>query len=298
MSGDAKEAGADAAFLAERPRLVAIAYRLLGERAAAEDVAQEAWLRWRDADHEQIRKPAAWLRSVATRIAIDALRSAHRRRETYVGPWLPEPLLTETAPPAEDAFILARECELALLWAMERLAPEERAAFILRDAFDAPIPEIAEALGKSEDACRQMISRARRRVRSSAPRFDAPAEQTTDLLARFAAAAAAGDAAEAISLLAPNVVAISDGGGKARAALRVLKGAAEVAQVTLSIAAKRSGAASASAVKLVQANARPALAVLEGGEADMVMTLAPDASGRVAWIYIMRNPSKLPATAP
>ena len=151
-----------------------------------------------------------------------------------------------------------------------------------------------ETLGKTEAACRQLVSRARKRVRSAAPRFDAPPEETADLLARFAAAAASGDQQAVLRLLAPEAVAVSDGGGKARAALRVLYGAAEIALVMTSISVKQARRDPSPVVRLVIANGAPALAVMDGGEDDMLLTILPDHEGRVGWIYIMRNPEKLP----
>lgn len=280
-------------FERERPALVSLAYRMLGERADAEDVVQEAWLRWSDADHAAIRDPGAWLRRTTARIAIDVLRSARRRREIYVGPWLPEPLVeTETAGP-EEAYALAKDCELALLWAMERLKPAERAAFILREAFDVEYADIAETLGKSEAACRQLVSRAARRVREDAPRFEAPEDETADLLRRFTEAARRGDEAAVRALLAPDVVAISDGGGKARAALRPLAGPAEVTQVLMRIIEKiGTGVAR---LRQARVNGSPAATILDGGPDDMITVIAPDENGLIRWIYVMRNPDKLPS---
>jgi len=280
-------------FEAQRPALMALAYRMLGERPAAEDVLQEAWLRWERTDRASVRSPAAWLRSTAMRIAIDGLRSARVRREVYVGPWLPEPLIDGDARGPEDAYILAQECELALLWAMERLAPEERAAFILREAFDADYSDIAATLGKSETACRKLVSRAGKRVHEAGPRFEASDDETADLLARFAMAVTAQDMPAVMSLLAPDAVAYTDGGGKVRAALRPLIGADEVAHVLMSVVAKSEGVG---ATNLTRANGTIALALLEGGSSDMLTVIAPDEKGQIAWIYVMRNPDKLPAT--
>ena len=154
-------------FEAQRPALMALCYRMLGERAAAEDAVQETWLRWSAADQGAVRVPAAWLRTAATRIAIDALRRAQARREHYVGPWLPEPILSAEDGTVETRYAQAQECELALLWLMEVLRPAERAAFILREAFDAPYAEISRTLGRSEAACRQLVSRAHRHIENS-----------------------------------------------------------------------------------------------------------------------------------
>ncbi len=277
-------------FEAERPRLIGLAYRMLGERAGAEDVVQEVWLRWSRAA-QKVGNPAGWLRQVTVRLAVDALRSARHRRETYVGPWLPEPLVSEMDErDGAENLALAQDCHLALMWAMERLTPEERAAFLMRRVFDAEYAEIAAVLGKNEPACRQLVSRAASRLREVRPRFTPDPEATRDMLLRFAQAAMAQDHAAVLAMLAPDVVAISDGGGKARAALRPLHGAEEVAQVILAVAAKRGD----SSPRMVLANGAPALAILEGREEDVVYSLTTDERGRIDWIYIMRNPEKLP----
>lgn len=279
-------------FEQERPRLTALAYRMLGERAAAEDIVQDAWLKWDGAQHNEIETPAAWLTTVTTRLAIDALRSARARRETYVGPWLPEALI-ETEAQEETALAKLERRDgvnLALLWAMERLAPEERAAYLLHDVFDTDYADIAATLDKTEDACRQLVSRARKRVQQDSPRFDVSPEEVSDLLERFMTATVSLDKSEILSLLSPDAVALSDGGGRASAALRPLIGAAEIAQVWLAVAARRDGG---DPPKRVVANGLPALAILGQGESDMIVTVMPGADGRIGWIYILRNPEKL-----
>ncbi len=277
-------------FEAERKSLTALAYRMLGERAEAEDVVQETWLRWARSDRSAIRDAPAWLRRTAARIAIDVLRSARKRREVYVGPWLPEPLIETDNRAPEAAFELAQECELALLWAMERLTETERAAFILREVFDADYASIAETLGKTEAACRQLVSRAGRRVRENAPRFKAPADEAADLLTRFLQAASARDHKAVMALLSPDVIAVSDGGGKATAALRTLNGPEEVTQVVLRVAERRG---TDSILRPGRANGSPAAMILDGGPDDVLTVIAPDEQGRIAWIYVMRNPDKL-----
>lgn len=278
-------------FEAERQQLTSLCYRMLGDRAGAEDAVQDTWLRWMQADHANVRKPSAWLRQAATNIAIDALRSARARRETYVGPWLPEPLLqTETGP--EDDFVLAQECELALLWAMERLGEEERAAFILREAFDAGYDEISQSLGKTEAACRQMVSRAHKRLQENGPRFDARPDEVSDLIARFAAATMAEDFETALSLFSENAIAISDGGRKARAARRVLVGPDDIVQVLMAVW-RRTGQQDGWSIEPCTANHTPAIIRRVEAQIDFVLTLAPDENGKIAWLYVMRNPDKL-----
>ena len=279
-----------AVFEAERPNLISIAYRMLGEKAAAEDIVQEAWILWAENGGEHLRSPQAWLRTVTTRLAIDALRSARARRERYVGPWLPEPLIEGSAPSPEDIFAKARECELALLWAMERLSEEERAAFILREVFDAGYDELATVLGKSEAACRKLVSRAKQNIREARPRFVAEEPAHLDAVSRFVQACSSGDHQTVLSLLAPDVRAVSDGGGKRRAALRVLSGQVEVAQVLLTLAAKLEFMPPP---KPVRVNGRTGFAILNGSEDDMLYSVSFDESGRISWIYMMRNPDKL-----
>jgi RNA polymerase sigma-70 factor (ECF subfamily) len=279
---------------AERQNLISLAYRMLGERAAAEDVVQEAWIRWSKSGGDQIECPGAWLHRVTSRIAIDVLRSAKQRRETYVGPWLPEALFAGETNSGIDDFELAQECELALLWAMERLTPEERAAFILRQAFDAEYTELAAVLSRTEAACRQLVSRARQKVKSARPKYDPDPQETAEMLAQFAQATVAQDHATVLSLLAPDVTAISDGGGKVRAAFRPLVGDSEVAQVFLSIVAKQ---AQTTLPRLVRANGLPALAILDGSQSDMVFTVTVNDDGLIDWIYLLRNPEKLASIA-
>lgn len=280
-------------FEAERDRLISLAYRMLGERSGAEDVVQNAWLRWASSARDTIREPAAWLTTVTTRLAIDALTSARARRETYVGVWLPEPWRdtgTDPAPTPEDRLIEQQSVELALLWAMERLAPKERAAYILREAFDCSFDEIAETLETSPANARQLVSRARARIADNDIRFDVEAQEVADLLERFMGAAATTNPAEVIALLSPDAIALSDGGGKARAALRPLRGPEEITHVFLSIAEKNGALPG---VEMGVLNGQPALLVLNGDEQDMAITVRPNASGAIGWIYIMRNPDKL-----
>ena len=280
-------------FERERGRLTSLAYRMLGDRAAAEDVVQNAWLRWSKTDHETIQTPAAWLTTVTTRLAIDSLRSARHNREVYVGVWLPEPILSDPkAGPEtpEEILGVAETVELALLWAMERLNPEERAAFILREAFDTDYSDIAQTLGKSEVACRQTVARARKRVHEESPKFNAPTKEVSDLLFRFVSAIHAQNKEEVLALLSPTALAFSDGGGKVRAALRPLVGPDDIVQVLMAVMAKSD---SAQTLQHVLANGQPAFALLQGTEADLIVTITPDETGKVGWVYIMRNPDKL-----
>lgn len=278
-------------FEQQRPRLLSLAYRMLGEVQAAEDIVQESWLRWAGAPANSILSPTAWLTQVVTRLAIDQLRCAQQRREVYIGPWLPEPIIDEEAGCPSHLTTLAQECELALLWSLERLAVEERAAFVLSQVFETPYADIARTLDKSEPACRQLVSRARQRVRDASPRFDTTAEQLERALLSFAAAAASGDKEEVLRLLAPDVLGLTDGGGVVSAARIPLEGAERVAQVFTHIARKR--AAAAGALELLSVNGQPALAQLAGDEDDMIFTLRLDQYGKICWLYTLRNPRKL-----
>lgn len=281
-------------FEAERSGLIALCYRMLGERAGAEDAVQETWLKWAAADVAQIQSPKAWLRRVATNVALDALRAAHRKREFYVGPWLPEPLLAEAVEERIPQFELAQECELALLWAMERLNPRERAAFILREAFDATYGEIAKTLDTTEAACRQLVSRSQKKLQETGPRFDASPEDVSALTERFFMAVVSEDFDAALALLSPQSIAISDGGAKKRAARRPLIGGADILTLLFSLNQKAKSEGGWQS-KVQRVNGRPALLRYYEGVLDSVTTLAPDAAGRVAWIYMMRNPDKLGA---
>src|SRR5262249_46435662 len=191
----------NALFQAERPRLLGLAYRLLGGRSDAEDVVQEAWLRWSSADQAQIANPAGWLTTVVTRLAIDRVRQVERRREAHVGPWLPEPISTERTP--EEHTELAESLTLGFLVVLDSLAPVERAVLLLADVFGEPFQVISAAVGKSEAACRQIASRARRKVRARpAP---APGSEAAGLVGELLAALAAGDEARVVRLLDPDV---------------------------------------------------------------------------------------------
>lgn len=216
-----------ALFERHRPRLFGLAYRMLGQRADAEDLVQEAWLRWHGAERAGIAQPEAWLVSVTTRLAIDRLRRLRAEREHYQGFWLPEPLVQpwaeESAPSAEDLLERAHDVSTALMFVLEQLTPDERAAFLLREIFDADYAEVAQALGRSEAACRQLVHRARSHVQAGRPRFAAPPEAHAALLQRFAQAVQGGNFAQIQALFAPDAELISDGGGKVPSFGRVLE---------------------------------------------------------------------------
>ncbi|HSZ74123.1 MAG TPA: RNA polymerase sigma factor SigJ, partial [Rhizomicrobium sp.] len=225
-----------AVFELHRPHLLGIAYRMLGEMASAEDIVQETWLRWQRADKSEIENARAWLSTAAMRLSLDALRSARARRETYVGPWLPEPLMPDdmrvlTADTPAARAELASDLSLALLHVLERLSPEERAAFILHDAFDCEYAEIANMLGKNEPACRKLVSRARERVKTERPRYSVSKDAHHAMFARFMAAVAEASPNAFQALFADDIVFYSDGGGRVPAALNPVHGADRVARL-------------------------------------------------------------------
>ena len=288
MTGsDTELEAATAAFEAQRAYLRAVAYRLLGRVGDAEDVLQEAWLRWREVDRATVMDDRAYLTQVTTRLAIDRLRREQRRRETYVGPWLPEPLALE--PDVADRIELADSVEMALLVVLETLSPLERAVFVLREAFGAPYEEIALVVDRSEDAVRQLAHRARRHVDERRPRFDADARTRREVTERFLAAAAGGDVDALMELLAPDVTLVSDGGGVVRAALRPIEGADAVARWLAGVAAR--GLAEPS-MEIVELNGGPAAVVRSGGVLQAAIVLGV-AGGRVRAVYLVANPEKL-----
>ncbi|MFD8388755.1 RNA polymerase sigma-70 factor [Streptomyces sp. NPDC059680] len=279
-------------FEEHRPLLMGVAYRMLGRVADAEDVVQDAWLRWSRADRAEVREPRAYLVRTATRLAIDRLRQAQTRGEAYVGPWLPEPYLTEfgdAAPDAADHAVLADSVSLALLVVLESLSPLERAVFVLREAFGYPYAEIAALLDRSEAAVRQLAGRARRHVDERRPRYDVDPGRRRELTERFLAAAADGDLDGLMSLLAPDVRLVGDSGGKAKAPLRVLHTADKVGRFLVAVAQQSAAALS---YRFLEANGGPALLVLSDGKPESLVQV-DIAEGRVAAVYIVRNPDKL-----
>ncbi|MGW4820189.1 RNA polymerase sigma-70 factor [Streptomyces sp. NPDC004227] len=279
-------------FEEHSPVLMGVAYRMLGRVADAEDVLQEAWLRWSTADRDAVREPRGYLVRVTTRLAIDRLRRIQARGESYVGPWLPEPLVTDlagTVPDAAERAVLADSVSLAVLVVLETLSPLERAVFVLREAFGYPYAEIAALLDRGEPAVRQLAGRARRHVGERRPRYEVDPAHRRDLTERFLAAAAGGDLDGLMSLLAPDARLVGDSGGKARAPLRVLESADKVGRFLVGVAHK--GIPDPS-VRFLEVNGGPAVLILSGGKPDSVFQLDV-ADGRVQAVYIVRNPDKL-----
>ncbi|MFI6703073.1 RNA polymerase sigma factor SigJ [Streptomyces sp. NPDC050509] len=283
------------AFEAHRPVLTGVAYRMLGRYADAEDVVQEAWLRWSAADRAEVREPRAFLVRITTRLAIDRLRLAQTRREAYVGPWLPEPVVTDfgpTVPDTAERALLADSVSLAVLVVLESLSPLERAVFVLREAFGFPFAEIATTLERSESAVRQLAGRARRHVEERRPRYDVDPAERRDLTERFLAAAGGGDLKELLALLAPDVRLVGDSGGKAKAPRRVVEGADKVGRF---LAATASGAGLYD-ITVIEVNGAPAVLFSADGKPDNVLQLEI-VDGRVQRVHIIRNPDKLGGVA-
>lgn len=278
----------DTVFETQRPRLFALAYRLLGSRSEAEDVVQDAWLRWHQTDQAAVRDPEAWLVTATTRLGIDRLRAVRNERIAYPGPWLPEPLTVDESPGPERRSELAEQVSIAFLAVLERLGPEERAAFLLKEAFDYDYDQIAELLDRTEANCRQMVHRARERLQSGRPRFEVEPARHRELLERFMHAAQRGDRSAITGLLDANARLVSDGGGKARAVLRPLLGAERIARLYWAVA-RRNGY---SDWRLGTLNGEPAVL----GYTDGVLTSATVAVSdgeHILELLTLRNPDKL-----
>jgi RNA polymerase sigma-70 factor (TIGR02957 family) len=271
-------------FVAHRNLLFTVAYEMLGSAADAEDVLQETWLRWVDVDRTRVRDERAYLVRITTRLALNRMRSNARRRESYVGPWLPEPLLT--APDVAEDVELADSVSLAMLTVLETLAPTERAVFVLREVFDFGYDEIAAAVDKTPAAVRQIASRARAHVSERRPRADTTAGERDRVLERFMVAASTGDIQSLLDVLAPDVVLITDGGGVKKAALRPILGADKVVRFLDAVSA---GPAHADVVLV---NGAPALRVFLDGELDTIVSMVVE-DGLVTGLYAVRNPAKL-----
>jgi RNA polymerase sigma-70 factor, ECF subfamily len=282
--------GEDAAktFDPLRPRLIRIAYRMLGSVADAEDAVQEAFLRWLDADRAAVREPEAYLRRVVTRVCLDQLKSARRRRETYLGPWLPEPVV-EAADAEIDNEI--DDVTLPLMMALERLSPLERAAFLLHDVFGVGFEEIARTIGRAPATCRQLASRARIHVRAARPRFPVPRERGLEIAAAFFAASRSGDMAQLRSLLAADVTVYADGGGRMPAALEPVVGLTQVMELHASLA-RLFAEKMSRIVRWGFINGLPGFVTIEQ-DATLQTTGLQIEDGRIVAIYVVRNPDKL-----
>jgi RNA polymerase sigma-70 factor (TIGR02957 family) len=273
-----------ATFVAHRNLLFTVAYEILGSAADAEDVLQETWLRWAQVDHDEVCEPRAFLVRITTRLALNRLRTVQRQRETYVGPWLPEPLLT-TPDVAEDVE-LADSVSFAMLTVLETLLPAERAVFVLREVFDLPYDDIAAALDRSPAAVRQLAHRARSHVDARQPRIEVSRRDRDAIVGRFLQAANDGDIQALMDVLAPDVVLVTDGGGNARAALRPILGRDKVLRFMQGVADPLAGA------ELRTVNGGPALCVVKDGEVETIVNFLIE-DDQVTGMYVVRNPDKL-----
>ncbi len=277
-------------FEAERPRLTGLAYRMLGTVGDAEDVVQTAWLRWRSVRPGEADRPAAWLTTVTTRIALDQLRAARRRRETYVGPWLPEPLVVDgrrgpLGP--EDSVELSESLRLGFLTVLDQLTPVERAVFLLADVFAVPFAEIGGTVGKSEAACRQIASRARRRVRRPGERRDPGADRA--VVDALMVALASGDIDRVLAHLAPDAVCVSDGGATRKAARRPVVGAPRVARFLVNLTRRVAGSVE---IREATVNGDAGAVISIDGSVDLVTAFEVEGD-RVVAVRLIRNPDKL-----
>ena len=284
MTQDQTDPGTSA-FLSARPRLFAVAYRMLGSVADAEDVLQEAFLRWQSAPQEEVLSATGYLVRVVTRLCLDQLKSARVKRETYVGEWLPDPLLTEDPVEAID-----HDVSVALLLALERLTPLERAAFLLHDVFGDSHEEVAAALDRSPEACRQLASRARRHVQTERTRVDVPREESRALTEAFFRASKTGDMEALTRMLAQDAVLVSDGGGKATAALNPIYGRDKVMRLAAGLA-RKTGAQLPPRWRFAVVNGLPAILSLEP-EGLVQVTAIETSGGLITKVYVIRNPEK------
>lgn len=273
-----------------RPLLFSLAYRMLGTRADAEDIVQDAYLRWQSASSAEIRAPKSYLTTVVARLSLDALKTARRKRETYVGEWLPEPLVE---PPNASAAEMAESLSLAFLHILETLSPDERIAFLLREVFDADYSEIASTLATSESNCRQVIARARKHIRDRRPRFKVDRARQQNILQEFLAACQSGDPSQLLPLLSPEVELHSDGGGKVQATINPIYGADKVQRFFQGIA--RKGASTGVTPSFVDVNGVPGVLLARGADPTAVISIQLNDSGQIHRIFLIANPDKLPA---
>nr|WP_275983090.1 RNA polymerase sigma-70 factor [Propionivibrio soli] len=283
----------DAAFAALRPRLFAIGYRMLGTRADAEDLVQDAWLRWHDTDPAVVQSPEAWLVAVVTRLAIDRLRSAKTERAAYVGWWLPEPIVEVDDRTPEAIAEQTGELSLAFLWVLERLGAEERAAFLLREVFDYDYAEVAAYLQKSEAACRQLVHRASQRLQRQPARQAVPEPAHRRLLERFLAAARSGEREAIQALLAEQAQLVGDGGGVVPSILKIMRGRESIAKFYWAMERRYGGQF---VYRFARINGEPGLLRYFDGLLESAQAFETDGD-QITGIYIVRNPHKL-ATAP
>ncbi|HUA09257.1 MAG TPA: RNA polymerase sigma factor SigJ [Candidatus Acidoferrales bacterium] len=280
-------------FERERARLVHHAYRMLGTMSDAEDVVQDAFVRWHRSERASVRDPHAFLRATVTHLALDRLRAQKRSRESYVGPWLPEPILVDESMTPEHVVTIAEDVSFAFLLALERLSPLERAAFLLHDALDVPFAEIARTLERSEESVRRLASRARRAIHEQTPRRIPPALEADELRARFTAAVLSGDMAQITAILTDDVKLLSDGGGKKPAAINPVRGSDRVGRFLDGVA--RKGGVGAD-IRPATINGLPGFLLVVDGALEGLWALEPRGE-KISAIYVSNNPEKLAAAA-
>ena len=278
------------AFAPLRPKLARVAYNMLGSVADAEDVVQEAFMRWMRVDRETVREPATYLRRVVTRLCLDQLKSARRRHETYVGPWLPEPVIEDREEDAPDVT-------LPLLLALERLSPLERAAFLLHDVFGLSFEEVADTIGRKSEACRQLAKRARVNIRADKPRFPPPGRRGLEIAKAFFHATRSGDIERLRSMLAEDVVVLADGGGKTPTTAHPVSGRDEALRLHESLA-RLFAEQPSRLVRYGLVNGLPGFVTVEQGVTLQTTALEINGAGEVRAIYVVRNPEKLRRLAP
>lgn len=279
--------GSPEVFEQHRSLLFTIAYEITGAAMDAEDVVQDSYLKWAEVNDDGVGNPRAYLAKIATRTALNALRSSQRRREEYVGPWLPEPILT--GPDVAEDAVLGESLSVAMLVVLESLTPDERAVFVLREIFDFPYTEIAEVTGKSQAAVRQLAHRAKEHVSARQPRFEVGTRQQREVADRFMAATLGGDLQSLLDALAPGAVLLADGGGKVSAARRPVHGPEKIARFLVGV---QSRPLPDMRVEFSTLNNLPGLLVFSGGRLDLAAMVEVH-GGQVTGVYIVRNPDKL-----
>lgn len=283
-------------FEENRRTLEGIAYRMLGSLSEAQDIVQNTYLKWREVDVQSVNNPRSWLITVCVRLALNSVQTARRRRETYFGIWLPEPLAAWQPAETDSQMEIDETVSLALMVSLEKLSPAERAAFILHDIFQNSFDEIAEILGQSGANCRQLASRARKRLTSAKVRFRATPADHERLLNGFLHAVRNGDLAELKTLLANDVRLYADGGGKAEAALEPMSGADAIARFFIEVWRRYADRGVSTTTRIQWFNGSPGMLILEDGHLATAMMLDVD-DGRIRTIYAIRNPDKLPRIA-
>ena len=277
-------------FEQARPALFSLAYRMLGTRADAEDIVQDAWLRWQSATREDIRMPKSFLMTVVARLSLDALKSAQRKRETYVGPWLPEPLLQ---PSGTQHVEMAETLSIAFLHLLESLTPAERAAFLMREVFDADYEEIAAALETTQANTRQLVARAKKHIAERRPRFTVDREKQRHMLSQFLNACATGETAPIMETLAEDAVLYTDGGGKVSAAINPIYTSGRIARFMTGLQHKYNADPREYRIELVEINGEPGAKLIEPAGTLTLITVELAADGRIARLFFMRNPDKI-----